>query len=299
MEPDFSKIFHQSSKNHQKGHPQIPADSNEWPDEWKTTYYKSYPRLPKVEFEDETSSADLRGLHADQRGSKANFFQLIQKRQSRRNFTRGAITKQELSLILKYSCGNTGQMGEGRHHRAQPSGGGRFPIEVYPIVFRSESREVELPQGSSTSASDGDLPAGLYHYNVKDHQLDVLWDREFTPTPERGSSTESAAGANPRLVRGFSDEDIGSIFTYPWVKNAACAIVMTSVFWRNQNKYGERGYRYILLEAGHIGQNVYLASEALGLKCCALGGTRDENLEKLLDIDGVTESVVYALAVGK
>jgi SagB-type dehydrogenase family enzyme len=74
---------------------------------------------------------------------------------------------------------------------------------------------------------------------------------------------------------------------------------MTDVFWRNQNKYGERGYRYILLEAGHIGQNIYLVSEALGLKCCALGGTRDENLEELVDIDGVTESVVYALAVGK
>ena len=55
----------------------------------------------------------------------------------------------------------------------------------------------------------------------------------------------------------------------------------------------------ILQESGHIGQNIYLVSEALGLKCCALAGTKDENLEKLIDIDGITESVVYALAVGK
>ena len=74
---------------------------------------------------------------------------------------------------------------------------------------------------------------------------------------------------------------------------------MTSQFERTQMKYGERGYRYILLEAGHIGQNICLVSETLGLKCCALGGTMDKNLEELLDIDGETESVVYGFAIGK
>ena len=162
-------------------------------------------------------------------------------------------------MILKYSCGEIGPLGDGRHRRAQPSGGARFPIEVYPILFRSGE----------------DLSAGLYHYNVKYHKLDVLWDREF------------------------GDKVINDIFIYPWVKDVALGLVMTSVFWRNQNKYGERGYRQILLEAGHIGQNVYLVSEALGLKCCALAGTRDENLEKLIDIDGITESVVYTLVIGK
>ncbi len=248
MDIDFSKLFHQSSKDHPKGHPPIPEKYDDWPEEWRTTYYKAYPRLPKIDL--------------DYEQPKADFFDLIKKRQSRRDFTRAPITKRELSLLLKYSCGNMGEMGEGRYRRAQPSGGGRFPIEVYPIIFRSDP------------VTDG-LKSGLYHYNVKDHQLDVLWDR------------------------GFSDEDIGHIFTYPWVKNAAVGILMTSVFWRNQNKYGERGYRYVLLEAGHIGQNIYLVCEALGLKCCALGGTRDENLEKLIDIDGVTESVIYGFAIGK
>ncbi|MDO8521210.1 MAG: SagB/ThcOx family dehydrogenase [bacterium] len=242
MEPiDFSEIFHHSSKDHLP----ISADSSEWPEEWKTTYYKTYPRLPKIILEDEPPQAD--------------FFDLIKKRKSQRDFSRAPVTKRELSLILKYSCGNTGAMGEDRHRRAHPSGGARFPAEVYPIVFRPE----------------GDLVAGLYHYNVKEHALDVLWGREFD------------AG------------EIGNLFTYPWVKDAALVLVITAVFWRSQNKYGERGYRYALTEAGHIGQNAYLVSEALGLKCCALGGTRDAALEKLIDIDGVTESVIYALAVGK
>lgn len=249
MDIDFSKIFHRSSKEHSKGHPPISANDENWPDEWKKTYYKAYPRLPKIRL--------------DNKQPKADFFDLIKNRRSRRDFSRTPITKQELSLLLKYSCGNTEPMENGRSHRAQASGGARFPIEVYPIVFRSGD------------LSAGGLKAGLYHYNVKNHALDVLWDREF------------------------SDEDIGQIFFYPWVKGAAIGIVMTAIFWRNQNKYGERGYRYILLEAGHIGQNIYLVCEALGLKCCALGATLDENLEKLIDIDGVTESVVYGLAIGK
>jgi len=245
MDINFSKFFHQSSKDHAKGHPPIPQDSKDWPDEWKTTFYKSYPRLPKIALGGKPQPADL--------------FEAMRRRKSRRDFTRAPVSLAELSLLLKYSCGITGTLGDGRHRRVQPSGGARFPIEVYPIVFR---------------ASD-DVQSGLYHYDVKNHQLAVLWDREFP------------------------DDDIGELFTYPWVKDAAVAFVMTTVFWRNQNKYGERGYRYVLLEAGHIGQNLYLVSGALGLKCCAIGGTRDENLEKLIDIDGVTESVVYALAVGR
>lgn len=240
----FSGAFHKSSKDGLKGHPLISQDPNKWPVEWKTTYYKTYPRLPKIDLEHNPPTAD--------------FFKLIDARQSHRDFKKVAVTKRELSIFLKYSCGETSTLSKGPVSRAQASGGRRFPIEVYPIVFRGS-----------------EIPAGLYHYNVKEHKLDVLLDRKFT------------------------DSDIGELFSYPWVKDAAIGVVMTAVFLRNQNKYGERGYRYILLEAGHICQNMYLVSEALGLKCCALGGTRDENLEKLIDIDGVTESVVYGCAIGK
>lgn len=238
-----SELFHQASKNF---HPH-PADTGDDPEEWGITYYKSYPRLPKVPLpESETPVADL--------------FRVIAKRRSSRHFSRTTLKKSELSLLLKYSCGIvTPAEPQSRKKRVYPSSGARFPIEVYPIIFRSGE----------------DLKSGIYHYNVEQHALDVLWDRQF------------------------SDEDIGRIFTYPWAKDATLALVMTAVFWRNQNKYGERGYRYILLEAGHIGQNVYLICGALGLKCCAMGGARDKHLEELLDIDGVSESVVYSFAVGK
>lgn len=238
--PDFSKIFHQSSKT-TAGSSQARRKRARAPAEWRTIYYKEYPRLPRIDLGHDEPASEL--------------FRVIKNRRSRRSFSRRPIPKAELSLLLKYSCGIAGKR---RIGRAQPSGGARFPIEVYPVVFRPGQN----------------LDAGLYHYHVKSHCLEIL------------------------RKQAFSDEEIDGLFSYPWVKDSALALVMTAVFWRNQIKYGQRGYRQILLEAGHIGQNVYLVAEALGLKCCALSGTRDEAIEKLLRIDGVTESVIYALAVG-
>ncbi len=245
MELNFLDYFHQSSKDPFGNKVFIPHDKDEWPDEWKTIYYKSYERFEKIDLSDEPPTAD--------------FFSLIKNRKSKRNFNREPLTKYEISLLLKYSCGITGPPKNAPQYRAQPSGGARFPIEVYLIVFRSGL----------------DLKEGLYHYNVRQHKLDVLWKRKF------------------------SDQDLDKLFTYSWAKQAGVAIIMSAVFWRSRNKYGERGYRYILLEAGHIGQNIYLVSQGLNLKCCALGGINDTNLEKLIDIDGINESIIYGLVVGK
>lgn len=242
--PEFFRIYHHFSKDLGRKPHNISKDPKEWPDEWKTTFYKSYPRFAKIDLNGDPPRADL--------------FEAIKTRASRRDANKTSLSKKNLSLILKYSCGNTGALNPERSRRAYPSAGGRFPIEIYPIVFQP----------------GGDIAPGVYHYNVKNHQLDTL------------------------AQRTFSDEDISKLFTYEWATHAAVGVVMTAVFWRTSNKYGERGYRYALLESGHIGQNIHLVSEALGVKCCALGGVRDERVERLLRIDGVSESVVYALALG-
>lgn len=246
MEPDYSQLFHQSSKNHAKGHPPIHKDPSQWPKEWGTVYYKAYPRLPGIVLPETRLSADLGDT--------------IFHRSSGRGFIDSPLSLEQMSQLLKYSCGTTRTRADGQAmRRAQASGGARYPIEVYPLVLRG---------------GEG-LAPGLYHYNVKLHTLETLWDKAFTK------------------------EEAKEYFVYEWTVDASVVFLMTAVFWRNQMKYGERGYRYILIEAGHIGQNMYLVSEALGLKCVALGGTRDEKVEELLDIDGVNESVVYALAIGR
>ena len=221
----------------------IPLDQSLWPREWSVVNYKDYPRFEKIRL--------------SKRHPKADLFEAIKKRASRRDFSRGPTEKIKLSTLLKYSCGIT-QEGSERQHRAQPSGGGRYPIEVYPIVF----------------AGSEEIRSGLYHYNVKAHALDVLWERAFL------------------------EEDIGEFFTYPWARKASLAVILTGVFKRNQMKYGERGYRQILIEAGSIVQNLYLTSTALGIKCCAIDGVQEPVLEKLLDVDGITESVLVSLVLG-
>ncbi|CAN5846200.1 hypothetical protein BH11VER1_BH11VER1_14190 [soil metagenome] len=76
-------------------------------------------------------------------------------------------------------------------------------------------------------------------------------------------------------------------------------IVWTAMFERTCAKYGDRGYRLILLEAGHAGQNAVLL--AAGLKCGALvlGGFYDSALGAALDLDPEKEAPIYCVALGK
>ncbi len=239
MRPDLSALFHQLSKNRFRLGNSIPADSSKWPAAWTRIETKDYARLPHVELPHTSPRGDL--------------FNAIHSRASRREFTGAPLPLEKLATILKYSCGETK---EGR--RAQASGGARYPIEVYPIVF----------QGSE------ELPGGVYHYSVDRHALASLWERDFTK------------------------EDIAALYTYPWAQDVSVAFVLTAVFDRNQRKYGERGYRQIIIEAGAIVQNMYLVCAALDIQCCAIDGVREHEIEKLIDIDGFTESAVVSVVVG-
>lgn len=80
---------------------------------------------------------------------------------------------------------------------------------------------------------------------------------------------------------------------------AALLVVVTGVFWRSRFKYGLRGYRFTLLEAGHLAQNLLLAATSLDLAALPVGGFYDRRVERLLGVDGVNESALYLFAVGQ
>ncbi len=241
---DFSEFFHISSKDATgAGELRIPLDPKEWPESWSTIETKTYTRLPKISL--------------PETDPKADHFALIRDRRSRFAFTSEPLTLEAMSTLLRYSCGLFFQ-DDVATHRAQPSAGSRYPIELYPIVLRGNDA----------------LASGVYHYNVDHHRLELLWSRTFSPEEKR------------------------ALVTHENIDDAACLLVMSATFDRTKRKYGERGYRYIMLEAGHIGQNVCLAATHLNLSCCPLGNTRDGAIETLLDIDGVNESVVYATLIG-
>jgi len=118
------------------------------------------------------------------------------------------------------------------------------------------------------------LPAGVHRYDAERHALEehVLCD----PWP----ALEEACPL-PGLLTG-----------------GACALLVLAVFGRTRFKYGQRGYRFALLEAGHVVQNVALAAAALDVPALPLGGFYDARVDDLVDADGVEESVVYAVVLG-
>jgi SagB-type dehydrogenase family enzyme len=70
------------------------------------------------------------------------------------------------------------------------------------------------------------------------------------------------------------------------------------IMQRMRPKYQDRSYRYGLLEAGHIGENAYLAATSMGLGACGVGAFMDDAMNEMLGVDGVEEAAVYMLAAG-
>lgn len=82
------------------------------------------------------------------------------------------------------------------------------------------------------------------------------------------------------------------------VLNVSFAVVLAACFPRATWKYGERSYRNVLLEAGHIGQNLCLLATALRLGARHITGFVDDALNAMLKLDGVNEASVYMVVVG-
>ena len=79
---------------------------------------------------------------------------------------------------------------------------------------------------------------------------------------------------------------------------ASLVLVFTAVFQRTLQKYGDRGYRYALLDIGHAAQNLLLSCTAQGLACMTSGGFFDDALNSLIGVDGVDESAMYIAFIG-
>ena len=101
------------------------------------------------------------------------------------------------------------------------------------------------------------------------------------------------------MHEGDVDDELGAAMPAPeLLVDASAVIFITAVFWRTRFKYGLRGYRFALLEAGHVMQNVLLAATVLGITAFPLGGFYDAAVEELVGVDGVDESVLYGAVLG-
>jgi len=79
---------------------------------------------------------------------------------------------------------------------------------------------------------------------------------------------------------------------------AATVFVWTAIFNRSKFKYGERAYRYIYLDAGHIAENLALSAASMHLGSCQIAALYDDEVNQIIDVDGITESTIYLSVVG-
>jgi len=118
------------------------------------------------------------------------------------------------------------------------------------------------------------LEPGIYHYAVREHALERMQAGDFRAAVTRAGLGQAFLG------------------------QAGVCLVLSAVFQRTRWRYRERTYRYVMLEAGHVVQNVYLAATAMGLGACAVGAFLDGALNEMLGLDGVAEAAVYVVSVG-
>ena len=118
------------------------------------------------------------------------------------------------------------------------------------------------------------LDPGIYHYAVRSHELELVKKGKF-----RNEVSEAALEQ-----KMMGDADV--------------TFILSALFDRTRHRYGDRGFRYIYIEAGHISQNIYLQAVSLGLGSVAVGAFHDDKTNELIGVTGKNEAAIYMHAVG-
>ena len=183
----------------------------------------------------------------------------IEGRRSVRGYTDAQLTMDELSWLLWSTQGVREVAGRNATLRNVPSAGARHAFETYVLVNRVEG-----------------LKPGIYRFLATDHKL-----------------VEVEVGGS--MAKRVSEACLGQRF----VIASAATFIWTAVSYRMAWRYQERGYRYMHIDIGHVCQNLYLSAEAIGAGVCAIGAFNDDELNKLLGIDGEEQFSIYVATVGK
>jgi SagB-type dehydrogenase family enzyme len=185
---------------------------------------------------------------------------LIGRRRSCRAFAAQPMALSVLSEILAGTYGLTGvvALGEGLEVDVRAVPSAGA---LYPLELYVLTRDVE------------DLDNGLYRYAGAIHALEVV------------------AAVEPSALDGV-------IFASPFLENANAIVLFAAVFDRTLHKYGARGYRYVLLEAGHAAQNFCLLAEERNVATLCAGGFVDTAVNRFLGLSPSVGGVVYCVGLG-
>lgn len=140
-----------------------------------------------------------------------------------------------------------------------PSAGARFPVEIHVVINKING-----------------IKQGIYHYDYKNNCLELTSNPDF------------------RFENIFHSLTKQKFYCY----DIPAMICLCADFSRTISKYGDRGYRYVYLDAGHIGQNLYLTATDNEVGIVGIGGFYDLSLKKFLNLP-YNEYPIYIFAIGK
>jgi SagB-type dehydrogenase family enzyme len=183
----------------------------------------------------------------------------IADRKSRRKYNAANLTLAELGYLLWATQGVRKALPSGTHYRTVPSGGSRHSFETYLVVQHVEG-----------------LKPGVYRYLPFDHKLAFLFSEEALPEKMTVLSSNQ-----------------------PFVGNSAVCFIWSSIPYRMEWRYGLDSERVILMDVGHVCQNLYLAAESIGCGTCGVAAYQQNDLDAFLGLDGKNEFVIYLAPVGK
>jgi SagB-type dehydrogenase family enzyme len=137
--------------------------------------------------------------------------------------------------------------------RTAASAGATYPLEIYLVVGERGVAEV---------------PAGIYRYLVKEHALETAVKGDLCQVVARACLHQS------------------------WMAAAPVMLVIAAEYRRCTARYGERGLMYTHMEAGHVGTNVFLQAEAMGLGAGIVGAFEDQGLSSILQLPSQYEPLL-------
>ena len=185
--------------------------------------------------------------------------EVIENRRSIRSYSNKPLSIDELSYLLWCVYGVKEVVSGYNTLRTVPSAGARHAFEIYLLVNNVDN-----------------LSKGIYRFIATKHKL-----------------VEILKATN--IANDISNACLGQEF----IKSSAVTIFWVAVPYRMNWRYSERGYRYLLLDAGHSCQNLYLGAESIDCGVCAIAAFSDDDLNRVLDFDGEEQFVIYLATVGK
>lgn len=196
----------------------------------------------------------------DELEMQRDILRVMYARRSHRVYTEGTISLPALSFMIWAQQGVRGLRGKKYATlRTVPSGGARHAFELYMCVYRVEG-----------------LESGMYHYLPMEHAVEFL-----------------------RPLTDADAQDVpDSVCGQKFVMKSSVIFYYSAVPYRAEWRYDIDAHRVMLIDAGHITQNLYLACGALGLGTCAIAAVDGSRANRLFGLDGVEEFVFYCAPVG-